>query len=465
MTVINERAISSPILKEIDSIRKSFEVDTHSLKRITDHFVHQLEDGLTRDDGEIPMNVTWVPSFPTGNETGRYLAIDMGGTNLRICDVTLTEQKGEYTIEQDKYKLPDHLRKGKGEELWEFIAEKLEDFLSKHSLVKGNGDREKLPLAFTFSYPVTQENIRHGVLQRWTKGFDISGVEGEDVVAHLEEVFERRKVPVRLVALVNDTVGTLIASAYKNPDIRVGSIFATGCNAAYMERVSRIPKIAGHPSNSGGDALVSINCEYGAFDNGHKVLPRTRFDKEIDETSVRPGQQTYEKMVAGMYMGELLRLLLLHLHESSGFFTDAEIDRLRGYGTMDSASLSKMEAGGTEAERMQAAKSIMHELYGIEATDEEARVCCLLAEIVCTRAARLYSCGIAALCRKQGITECAVGVDGSTFEKYSQFRERTEHALREILDWPDGDDLVKLVTAEDGSGVGSALIAAITLNQ
>ncbi|KAL5041233.1 hypothetical protein BDW71DRAFT_201550 [Aspergillus fruticulosus] len=463
MTVINEGGISSPILKEIDNIRNQFRVDTPSLKHITDHFVRQLEEGLTRYDGEIPMNVTWVPSFPTGHETGRYLAIDMGGTNLRICDVTLTEQKGAYTIEQDKYRLPAHLRKGKGDELWQFIAEKVDDFLAKRKLAGEGG--EKLPLAFTFSYPVTQDHIRHGVLQRWTKGFDISDVEGEDVVAHLEQVFERRNVPVRLVALVNDTVGTLIASAYKNPAIKIGSIFATGCNAAYMEKVSRIPKIADRGSELESDALVSINCEYGAFDNGHKVLPRTRFDEEIDKTSARPGQQTYEKMVAGMYMGELLRLLLLHLHESSGFFTDAEIDRLRGYGTMDSASLSRMEAGGSEAERMGAAKSILKELYKIEATDEEARVCCLLAEIVCTRAARLYACGIAALCRKQGINECAVGVDGSTFEKYSQFRERAIHALGEILDWPEERQLVKLVTAEDGSGVGSALIAAITLNQ
>ncbi|KAL4925293.1 uncharacterized protein BDV17DRAFT_300323 [Aspergillus undulatus] len=365
---------------------------------------------------------------------GRYLAIDMGGTNLRICDVALTKQKGAYTIEQDKYRLPPHLRK-----------EKLEDFLTKYKLVGKNG--EKLPLAFTFSYPVTQDHIRHGVLQRWTKGFDISGVEGEDVVAHLEEDFERRNASVRLVALVNDTVGTLIASAYKNPATKIGSIFATGCNAAYMEKVSRIPKIANHGSEFESDALVFINCEYGAFDNRHKVLPRTRFDEEIDETSARPGQQAYEKMVAGMYMGELLRLLLLHLHESSGFFTDAEIDRLRGYGTMDSASLSRMEVGGSEAGRMTAAKCILKELYGIEATDEEARVCCLLAEIVCTRAARLYACGIAALCRKQGINDEAVDT------------------LGEILDWPEGQQLVKLVTAEDGSGVGSALIAAITLNQ
>jgi hexokinase len=400
----------------------------------------------------------------------------MGGTNLRICSVELTDQKGGYRITQDKYILPAALKRGTGDELWELIADKLQAFLTEHDLFpankEGEGEREeeegKLPLAFTFSYPVTQDHIRHGVLQRWTKGFDISGVEGEDVVAQFESVLQRRNLPVRIVALVNDTVGTLIASAYKNPDIRVGSIFGTGCNAAYMERCARVPKIS---SSSGDqmqfdeDSIVAINCEYGAFDNNRRVLPRTKFDEDIDATSARPGQQTYEKMVAAMYLGELLRLILLHLHESVGLLPDAHVARLRESRTMDAVSLSKMEADGSEAVRMGEAKRILQDAYGIDATDEELRVCCILAEVVCARAARLYACGIAALCKKQGVLECAVGVDGSAFEKYSQFRERAVAALAEILDWPAGEERVKLVSAEDGSGVGAALIAAIILNQ
>ena len=161
----------------------------------------------------------------------------------------------------------------------------------------------------------------------------------------------------------------------------------------------------------------------------------------------------------------MLRLILLHLHRSVGLFGDADVGRLQCNGTMDPASLSRMEVDGSEVSRMAEAKGIMQDAYGIDATDEELGVCCILAEIVCTRAARLYACGIAALCRKQGISECSVGVDGSAFEKYSKFRERAVAALREILDWPDNEELVRFVTAEDGSSVGAALIAAITLNR
>ena len=51
-------------------------------------------------------------AFPDGHETGRYLALDMGGTNLRVCEVTLTEEKGEFEIIQSKYRMPEELKTG-----------------------------------------------------------------------------------------------------------------------------------------------------------------------------------------------------------------------------------------------------------------------------------------------------------------------------------------------------------------
>ena len=136
-------------------------------------------------------------------------------------------------------------------------------------------------------------------------------------------------LPINLVALVNDTTGALTASAYNDPETIVGAIFGTGCNAAYMERVSRILKLQGKGTTSDSDAttavsenaraekndpLMAINWKYGAFDNAHTVLPRTHYDEFIDEQSPRQGEQTFEKMSAGLYLGEIFRQILLDLH-------------------------------------------------------------------------------------------------------------------------------------------------------
>lgn len=135
------------------------------------------------------MNPTWVMAFPTGYETGTFLALDMGGTNLRVCEISLPEAKSEFDITQSKYKLPEELKTGQSEELWGYIADCLQQFVETHH----TGHRhDKLPLGFTFSYPATQEFINHGVLQRWTKGFDIAGVEGHDVVPMFEEALAQR---------------------------------------------------------------------------------------------------------------------------------------------------------------------------------------------------------------------------------------------------------------------------------
>ena len=69
-----------------------------------------------------------------------------------------------------------------------------------------------------------------------------------------------------------------------------------------------------------------------------------------------------------------------------------------------------------------------------------------------------------------GYEACHVGADGSVFTKYPHFKARGAQALREILDWPEktdakAEDPVEVLAAEDGSGVGAALIAALTLKR
>ena len=99
-------------------------------------------------------------------------------------------------------------------------------------------------------------------------------------------------------------------------------------------------------------------------------------------------------------------------------------------------------------------------------TKPEAEMCRRLAELIGTRAARLSSCGPAAICLKKGLKSCHVGADGSVFNKYPHFQARGALALREILDWKDGEkDPIVIRGAEDGSGVGAALIAALTIKR
>lgn len=132
------------------------------------------------------MNPTWCMGFPTGYETGTFLALDMGGTNLRVCEITLSEAKSEFDIVQCKYRMPEELKSGEASELFEYTADCVKQFIETHH-VDGKIRACDMHLGYTFSYPVTQNYIDHGELQRWTKGFDIAGVEGQDVVPMFEK--------------------------------------------------------------------------------------------------------------------------------------------------------------------------------------------------------------------------------------------------------------------------------------
>ncbi|KAJ4296125.1 hexokinase [Collariella sp. IMI 366227] len=456
------------LLTEIKHLEEQFTIGTAKLKEITDHFVNELEKGLSRKGGSIPMNPTWVMSYPSGHETGTYLALDMGGTNLRVCEVTLTEQKSEFDIIQSKYRMPEELKTGDADELWEYIADCLLQFIETH-----HGDTSKLdkiPLGFTFSYPATQNYIDEGILQRWTKGFDIAGVEGHNVVPMFEAALLRRfqGVPIKLTALINDTTGTLIASAYTDPKMRIGCIFGTGCNAAYMEDCGSIPKLS--HLNLPADTPMAINCEWGAFDNEHKVLPRTPYDIIIDKDSPRPGQQTFEKMIAGLYLGEIFRLIMVDLHENHDchIFAGQDISKLRKPYSLDSSFLSAIEEDPWE--NLSETLELFQNKLNISPNLPELELIRRTAELIGTRAARLSACGVAAICKKKGYKSCHVGADGSVFNKYPHFKARGAVALREILDWPaktnlKEEDPIEILAAEDGSGVGAALIAALTLHR
>lgn len=136
------------------------------------------------------MNVTWVRGYPTGHEEGNFLVVDMGGTNIRVCEVDLSGGKGIFEITQNKYEMPPGLKNGTADQLWDYISGVVSSFV--HERYNAGQTSKKIPLAFTFSYPVDQAYIDQGVLQRWTKGFDISGVEGHDVVKQFEAALESK---------------------------------------------------------------------------------------------------------------------------------------------------------------------------------------------------------------------------------------------------------------------------------
>lgn len=229
-----------------------------------------------------------------------------------------------------------------------------------------------------------------------------------------------------------------------------------------MEECRSIPKIQdqGLPP----ETHLVINTECGAFDNEHKVLPRNRFDLEVDRTSLHPGEQTYEKMVAGLYLGHLVRLVLLELGNDGRLFKGMDTSRLKDPTSLDAKHLSVIE--GDRSESLSVIRDLFCAKFDIDPEPYERRIIRYVVDLVGIRAARLYVCGIAAICKKKNMERCHVGVDGAAFDKNSSFQQHAMEAAQEIFGWPpDEDKYIHLSPAEQASGLGAALIAALALER
>lgn len=72
---------------------------------------------------------------------------------------------------------------------------------------------------------------------------------------------------------------------------RIGIVFGTGSNAAYVEQADRVRHWEG--KGRCGAKQVCIDIEWGAFgDKGSLDFIRTKYDNELDQTSLLPGSYT-----------------------------------------------------------------------------------------------------------------------------------------------------------------------------
>jgi hexokinase len=209
------------------------------LRKAMDSLQHELILGLgkeTNPKATVKCFPTYVRCLPNGKEKGKFLALDLGGTNFRVLLIELEGSPHQTKMVSKIFAVPHDIMVGPGTGLFDHIAQCLATFMHEHKV-----EHVKIPLGFTFSFPTRQEGLTKGILVTWTKGFKCAGVEGMDVVTMLQDAIHRRNdVEINVMAVLNDTTGTLMSCAFKNPECRIGLIIGTGTNACYIEKLDNV---------------------------------------------------------------------------------------------------------------------------------------------------------------------------------------------------------------------------------
>lgn len=504
------RSHKMSLLEKARLVAAEFEYPAEDLNRGVKAFIEQMHVGLQKTGTSMSQIPTYVTAVPNGTEKGLYLAVDLGGTNFRVCSINLHGDT-TFSLTQSKVAIPRELMVAKtSKELFSFLAKQIEKFLQAHhddhyqahiqrrkTMSAGQGFRnaEIFQLGFTFSFPVNQIGINRGTLARWTKGFDIEEAVGKDVCELLQAEIDALGLPVKVAALVNDTVGTLMARSYTSPGktgTLLGAIFGTGTNGAYVEKLSRVTKLQSMKGSdydkSTGEMIV--NTEWGSFDNQMSVLPNTPYDEALDKETPNPGIQMFEKRVSGMFLGEILRQAILalvkdpkamlfsdehsgknELHSTTSIAEDSALYKPWG---LDTSLLSIVAADSTPDLRV--VRQTLSKDLGVDAAStEDAEAFKLIANAIGKRSARLSAVAMGAVVIATGnhlsnsgsvhddIVD--IGVDGSLVEYYPGFEEYVREAFRSIPELAlEGEKRIRIGIAKDGSGVGAALIALIAAN-
>ncbi|KAK1402782.1 Phosphotransferase [Heracleum sosnowskyi] len=461
------------VVKVLEELEECCSTSVERLRQVVDAMAVEMHAGLASEGGsKLKMLLTFIHNLPNGDEQGTYYALVLGGTNFRVVRVRLGEEKSAILgHDVDRKPIPEHLMTSTSEELFDFIASSLKEFVEREENILEVSQVKGRELGFTFSFPVKQLSVSSGTLIKWTKGFSIPDMVGRDVSASLQQAISRRGLDMRVAALVNDTVGTLALGHYHDEDTVVAVIIGTGTNACYLERADAIIKCQGLLTTSGG---MVVNMEWGNFWSSH--LPRTCYDIDLDGESPNSNDQGFEKMISGMYLGDIVRRVILRMSLESDIFGPVS-SKLSEPFILRTPLMSAMHEDSSH-DLTEVAK-ILNDVLGISEVPLKVRKLVVnVCDVVARRAARLAAAGIVGILKKIGrdgsggitsgrsrggtsikMRRTVVAVEGGLYTSYTLFREYLNEAVAEIL----GDDISPYVTLkvmEDGSGIGAALLAA-----
>ena len=356
-------------------------------------FVSEMEKGLAGEQSSLMM----VPAFigvggrvPAGR---KVVVLDAGGTNFRGGVVEIPPK----VTERQNRPMPGAVEDVDIEAFYEAFAAEIRR-------LRPYADVEKI--GWCFSYPADATPTLDAKLARWTKNIRAPGIVGQYVGAEL-----LKRLGGGEIAIVNDTVATLLAAKATEGDrvysSYIGFILGTGTNCAYVEKRANITKL-GDAAQGGGEMI--INAESGGFGR----IEQSAFDKAMDAKTVQCGQNVFEKMISGAYLGGI-GLEMYRAAAKAGLLGKRAASALTGLGTLETMDFDNFCASYAKEGRV-------NPLDAVFADPDDAKMARRLGLLVFERAAALTAVHLAAFAIKSGAGESAeapiaINADGSTYYK------------------------------------------------
>ncbi|KAI7870372.1 hypothetical protein BDF14DRAFT_1773588 [Spinellus fusiger] len=432
----------------MNHLYEQFQLSDTILNNIVHSFQKEMKAGLATPSttpasrsNDLKMIPSYVTGYPSGNEKGTYLALEISGVDIYVCQVKLKGEGGKLAINQYQYKIPDHLTAGDDIcILIDYVADCVSDFQRRI----GSGHQTVYSMAISIGFAVRQTSLNRGTILALEHGFEFPNAIGSDVVALFHSRFHAKGLGINIVALANDTVCTLLAHAYQHPSTRIGIVHCAGTNCAYYDKVSNMQKfLAQHPKEQQFSQTTDmiINTEWCTFQSDD--FPMSVYDRQLDMESNNKGIHTFEKMTTGMYLGEIVRQVLTGLVDQQvlSFDVDDEDCLLRFPYHFDTSYMYVCEADD-DWDHLEDTRVVLEEMCKVGVTtlaDREIvkRVCewvghraaVLLGAATASIVKHMVECGVA-LGSDEGF---AISISGNVYKDYPSFHPRVCESLKALI--------------------------------
>jgi hexokinase len=407
------------------------------IQKLVDVIILDMKKGLEVADSSLRMIPTYIEADNQFLTDVPVVAIDAGGTNFRAAIVKFNSHGKLEMSELINARMPGIDGEISKEEFFRTIAAYVRPLAEKC-------DR----IGFCFSYPSEITPDKDGRLLQFCKEVEAPGVVGELIGKNLLETL---RMPHKQIVLLNDTVATLLAgkssSFGRTYDSFIGYILGTGTNTCYIESNRNIIK----KSDIDQGKSQIINIESGNFGKA----TQTDIDIAFDNTTVNPGEYTFEKMISGGYIGGL-SLSALKRAASEGVFSAVTASKLLLLNELSTENISNFLSNNSSG------RGPLSECISGGADEEN---CTKIAECLIDRAAKLVTANLAAVLLKTNKGRSAgrpvlITIEGTAFYKLNNLKSLFEKYFAEYL---TGDKMryYEFTEVNQSSLVGAALAALI----
>lgn len=390
----------------------------------------EMRQGLLNEESSLKMIPTYISVDDKQFDGKKAIVIDAGGTNLRIALVEFDAQNNATIVYLKKYPMIGLEEKVTAEQFFQILVTYLEPIIY-----------ETNKIGFCFSFPTKITEERDGIVLGLNKGIQISGIEGRSLGEELTSELIRQGLGKHFdITIINDTVACLLGGTTIDPlrqyDSFVGFILGTGTNTAYIEA----------DKNN-----MIINVESGGYGN----IKQGICDEQLDQLTVNSGEQKFEKMISGAYLGPLCFEIIKKVASDQQFFSEkfrSNIHSLTALTTEDISHFTEYPYStynkigkllitfGNEADR-----EIVYEIID-----------CLLK-----RCAKLIAVNIFGILNRieKGNTKhlpVCISTEGSTFFKFELLNKRINQQIQQLTE-ALGYGFCRFVEAKDSTIFGTAV--------